>query len=231
MEHHNRSMQLRQFRIGDLANELRVKKFVIRFWEQEFGLQPDRSGGNHRFYTTEDLRVFSVIKDLLYNQGYTIEGAKKQLPVALAVQKRGEDTTPLTEQSQQVSSLISLQIKQVTTVEISQPSEADILRDAHPGHTTGVADVCEVKDLSVDAEGFAEETTCEVWSSIPVIEPVEATPAVVAPQEIVPAQEAAVVYHQVPQAAHCKPCETKSHVVEHIKKELEALKNRFTHVA
>ena len=72
-------MNKRQFRIGELAKELKVKKFVIRFWEKEFQLQSDRSGGGQRFYTENDLTTFLHIKDLLYNQKFTIPGAKKQL--------------------------------------------------------------------------------------------------------------------------------------------------------
>jgi len=73
------NMSKKQFRIGDLAEELNVKKFVIRFWEKEFGIESDRSQGGQRFYTSDDLRRFLLIKDLLYNQGFTIAGAKKQL--------------------------------------------------------------------------------------------------------------------------------------------------------
>lgn len=72
-------MSKKQFRIGDLAKELKVKKFVIRFWEKEFDIKSDRSGGGQRFYTSDDLKLFLMIKDLLYNQGFTIAGAKKQL--------------------------------------------------------------------------------------------------------------------------------------------------------
>lgn len=77
-------MAKRQFRIGDLAKELKVKKFVIRFWEKEFDLKSGRSQGGQRFYTNDDLAIFLTIKDLLYNQGFTIAGAKKQLPEVLA---------------------------------------------------------------------------------------------------------------------------------------------------
>lgn len=73
------SMSQKQFRIGDLAKELKVKKFVVRFWEREFGIKSDRSQGGQRFYTSDDLKTFLTIKDLLYNQGFTIAGAKKQL--------------------------------------------------------------------------------------------------------------------------------------------------------
>jgi DNA-binding transcriptional MerR regulator len=72
-------MQTKQFRIGELAEKLCVEKFVIRFWEKEFNIRPQRSSGQQRFYTEKDLEKFNAIKDLLYQRGYTIAGAKKQL--------------------------------------------------------------------------------------------------------------------------------------------------------
>ena len=76
-------MSQKKFRIGELAEELKVKKFVIRFWEKEFDFASDRSQGGQRFYTSQDLNLFLTIKDLLYNQGYTIAGAKAQLSKTL----------------------------------------------------------------------------------------------------------------------------------------------------
>jgi len=72
-------MQKKQFRIGELATQLGVEKFVVRFWEKEFNLKTTRSTGKQRFYTEHDLETFTHIKDLLYNKGFTIAGAKKQL--------------------------------------------------------------------------------------------------------------------------------------------------------
>src|ERR1700735_5151577 len=72
-------MQKRQFRIGQLAKKLAVEKFVIRFWEKEFDMTTSRSNGGQRFYDETDLEKFILIKDLLYNKGYTINGAKQQL--------------------------------------------------------------------------------------------------------------------------------------------------------
>ena len=72
-------MSKKKFRIGELAKELQVKKFVIRFWEKEFDLKSDRSDGGQRHYTNEDFKAFNTIKHLLYEQGYTIAGAKTQL--------------------------------------------------------------------------------------------------------------------------------------------------------
>lgn len=72
-------MQTKRFRIGALAKELGVEKFVIRFWEKEFGLKGYRSDGGQRFYNEKDVDTFKAIKHLLYEDGFTIAGAKQQL--------------------------------------------------------------------------------------------------------------------------------------------------------
>jgi DNA-binding transcriptional MerR regulator len=72
-------MQKRQFRIGELAKQLNVEKFVIRFWEKEFEVKTIRSTGGQRFYSMKDIEKFKHIKKLLYDQGFTIAGAKQQL--------------------------------------------------------------------------------------------------------------------------------------------------------
>lgn len=72
-------MTKKQFRIGELADRLKVKRFVIRFWEKEFELSASRSTGKQRFYNEDDYATFSTIKQLLYNEKFTISGAKKQL--------------------------------------------------------------------------------------------------------------------------------------------------------
>lgn len=79
MEHQKSRLSKKKFRIGDLAEELNLKKFVIRFWEKEFGLASDRSQGGQRFYTEKELELFRMIKELLYTKGYTIAGARQQL--------------------------------------------------------------------------------------------------------------------------------------------------------
>ncbi|MEX0849532.1 MAG: MerR family transcriptional regulator [Candidatus Dependentiae bacterium] len=72
-------MQKRQFRIGTLAEELGLEKFVIRFWEKEFNIKSSRSVGGQRYYTTNDVTTFKKIKELLYTKKFTIAGAKKAL--------------------------------------------------------------------------------------------------------------------------------------------------------
>lgn len=68
-----------QFRIGELAKKLNIERFVIRFWEKEFGLKAHRSHGGQRYYVQQDLERFQHIKTLLYEKGLTIAGAKKAL--------------------------------------------------------------------------------------------------------------------------------------------------------
>jgi len=72
-------MEKKKFRIGELADKVGVERFVIRFWEKEFDLSSSRSTGGQRFYTEYDLQVFTKIKTLLYEEGFTISGAKKKL--------------------------------------------------------------------------------------------------------------------------------------------------------
>jgi len=72
-------IEQRKFRIGTLAEKLEVERFVVRFWEKEFNIKSHRSSGKQRFYTEKDLERFSMIKELLYEKGFTIAGAKKFL--------------------------------------------------------------------------------------------------------------------------------------------------------
>ncbi len=72
-------MQKRKFRIGELAKKLELERFVVRFWEKEFSIKTKRSQGSQRFYDENDLRKFEQIKRLLYEEGFTIVGAKKKM--------------------------------------------------------------------------------------------------------------------------------------------------------
>lgn len=72
-------MQKRKFRIGEFAKNLNVERFVVRFWEKEFELKTGRSIGGQRFYSESDLAIFAHIKELLYDRGFTIAGAKQQI--------------------------------------------------------------------------------------------------------------------------------------------------------
>lgn len=120
MQSQKMKISKRKFRIGDLAKELKLKKYVIRFWEKEFELESDRSEGGQRFYTQEDFNLFSKIKELLYAQGYTISGAKKQLTskeVKMQIQSEGNNPFQISDQK--------IELQKETPIEYSSEPEEE----------------------------------------------------------------------------------------------------------
>jgi DNA-binding transcriptional MerR regulator len=68
------------FRIGEVSRLTATKAFVLRYWESEFPtLQPVKSPSGHRLYRREDIEAVFEIKRLLYEEGFTIAGARKHL--------------------------------------------------------------------------------------------------------------------------------------------------------
>lgn len=68
------------FRIGEVSRLTATKTFVLRFWETEFPtLQPVKSPSGQRLYRREDIETVFEIKRLLYEEGFTIPGARKHL--------------------------------------------------------------------------------------------------------------------------------------------------------
>jgi DNA-binding transcriptional MerR regulator len=86
----------RYFSISEVSTLCAVKAYVLRYWEQEFSqLKPIKRQGNRRYYQQHDVLLVRQIKKLLYEDGFTIEGARAQLtstpePVSQVVQA---DTT------------------------------------------------------------------------------------------------------------------------------------------
>jgi len=68
------------FRIGEVSRLTATKTFVLRYWETEFPtLEPVKSPSGHRLYRREDIETVFEIKRLLYEEGFTIAGARKHL--------------------------------------------------------------------------------------------------------------------------------------------------------
>jgi len=78
----------RYFTIGEVSDLCAVKPHVLRYWEQEFTeLSPVKRRGNRRYYQRHDVLMIRQIRSLLYEQGYTIGGAK----IHLTSDKQTED--------------------------------------------------------------------------------------------------------------------------------------------
>jgi DNA-binding transcriptional MerR regulator len=92
----------RYFTIGEVAELCQVKPYVLRYWEQEFTqLKPMKRRGNRRYYQHHEVLLIRRIRDLLYEQGFTISGARNQLGESAVAERRNgidgadeDDETP-----------------------------------------------------------------------------------------------------------------------------------------
>ncbi|HHL72441.1 MAG TPA: MerR family transcriptional regulator, partial [Bacteroidetes bacterium] len=68
------------YSIGEVSKITSLKKYVLRYWETEFdALRPGKNRAGNRIYKKEDIQTIFLIKKLLYEEKYTLEGAKKKL--------------------------------------------------------------------------------------------------------------------------------------------------------
>src|ERR1700724_753674 len=83
------------YKIGEACKALGIQPYVLRYWETEFpALSPSKSRSGQRVYSEKELEVIRRIKQLLYDEGYTIAGAKKKLEGELAAGTLGEPAPP-----------------------------------------------------------------------------------------------------------------------------------------
>lgn len=81
----------RYFTIGEVSELCAVKPHVLRYWEQEFPqLSPVKRRGNRRYYQRQDVLLIRQIRNLLYDQGFTIGGARQRL----SGEQTKEEATP-----------------------------------------------------------------------------------------------------------------------------------------
>ena len=91
------------FRIGEVSRLTATKTFVLRYWETEFpSLQPVKSPSGHRLYRRDDIETVFEIKRLLYEEGFTIAGARKHL-ADLASGHDGGNTSPVEHEARRCS--------------------------------------------------------------------------------------------------------------------------------
>ena len=99
----------RYFTIGEVSELCGVKPHVSRYWEQEFEqLKPVKRRGNRRYYQRGDVIMIRQIRSLLYEQGFTIGGARQQL--------EGESAHDDVNRSQQIIRQVRLELEQVLHV-------------------------------------------------------------------------------------------------------------------
>jgi DNA-binding transcriptional MerR regulator len=99
----------RYFTIGEVSELCAVKPHVLRYWEQEFPqLKPVKRRGNRRYYQRQDVLIIRQIRSLLYDEGFTIGGARQRLT--------GDDAKSDVTQSQQIIKQLRIELEQVLKI-------------------------------------------------------------------------------------------------------------------
>ena len=99
----------RYFTIGEASDLCGVKAHVLRYWEQEFSqLKPVKRRGNRRYYQRKDVILIRQIKALLYDEGFTIGGARQKLS--------GDESKSDITQSQQIIKQLRIELEEVSKI-------------------------------------------------------------------------------------------------------------------
>ncbi|HSN51677.1 MAG TPA: MerR family transcriptional regulator [Woeseiaceae bacterium] len=99
----------RYFTIGEVSDLCAVKPHVLRYWEQEFPqLKPVKRRGNRRYYQRQDVLIIRQIRSLLYDEGFTIGGARQRL--------MGDQAKSDVSQSQQIIKQLRVELEQVLKI-------------------------------------------------------------------------------------------------------------------
>ena len=99
----------RYFTIGEVSELCAVKPHVLRYWEQEFPqLKPVKRRGNRRYYQRQDVLVIRQIRSLLYDQGFTIGGARNRL--------EGEEAREDVTQTHQLARQLSAELEELIRI-------------------------------------------------------------------------------------------------------------------
>ena len=99
----------RYFTIGEVSDLCAVKPHVLRYWEQEFPqLKPVKRRGNRRYYQRQDVLIIRQIRSLLYDEVFTIGGARQRL--------MGDQAKSDVTQSQQIIKQLRLELEQVLKI-------------------------------------------------------------------------------------------------------------------
>jgi DNA-binding transcriptional MerR regulator len=99
----------RYFTIGEVSELCAVKPHVLRYWEQEFPqLKPVKRRGNRRYYQRQDVLIIRQIRSLLYEEGFTIGGARLKLT--------GDEARTDVSQSQQIIKQLRVELEELLKV-------------------------------------------------------------------------------------------------------------------
>jgi DNA-binding transcriptional MerR regulator len=140
----------RYFTIGEVGDLCGVKPHVLRYWEQEFTqLRPMKRRGNRRYYQHHEVLMIRRIRDLLYDQGFTISGARNKMQELLHAERDKKRAG-------------EVMLEGVDVLEMNEPSDLDdfsdsqlLLDDDEPAVTDRLhqikRELIEIRDLLADS--------------------------------------------------------------------------------
>ena len=136
----------RYFTIGEVSELCGVKAYVLRYWEQEFTqLKPMKRRGNRRYYQHHEVLLIRRIRDLLYEQGFTISGARNQLTDAAG------SHAPAHAQAAEPFDPDELEDDAVDDLAPTAPMALEPAPARDPGTRTRATDVAELDDAALEA--------------------------------------------------------------------------------
>jgi DNA-binding transcriptional MerR regulator len=133
----------RYFTIGEVGDLCGVKPHVLRYWEQEFTqLRPMKRRGNRRYYQHHEVLMIRRIRDLLYDQGFTISGARNKMQELLHAERDKKRAG-------------EVMLDGVEVLEMNEPADIEDFADSQPEDATSSSDkliqvrreLSEIRDL------------------------------------------------------------------------------------
>ena len=117
------------YKIGEACKILEIQPYVLRYWETEFPfLSPSKSKSGQRVYSDHEIDVIRRIKELLYEEGYTIAGAKKKLEGELADAAGGSPPAPKTRGKQKAKAEKAKSAAATTELDTGEKKQVEKLR-------------------------------------------------------------------------------------------------------
>jgi DNA-binding transcriptional MerR regulator len=119
----------RYFTIGEVSELCGVKPYVLRYWEQEFSqLKPMKRRGNRRYYQHHEVLLIRRIRELLYDEGFTISGARNRLtenPVREALHAARVANAAAVQRSEEPAVALAHNPKGTSTLTVAAPAPAN----------------------------------------------------------------------------------------------------------
>ena len=149
----------RYFTIGEVGDLCGVKPHVLRYWEQEFTqLRPMKRRGNRRYYQHHEVLMIRRIRDLLYDQGFTISGARNKLQELVQEERDRRRAGEVLLEGVEVLELEGVDFEGIQSGLANGHTDMADAMDEQDNSATKLwyvrRELCEIRSLLLDEDGF-----------------------------------------------------------------------------